>query len=104
MANVIINNIVPSDGDPEGLIEAQKGALFYKTGSLYKINYYGFFSASWQNVYFHPYNFSPVFLTSSDLDLIPAPNSGGYVYVKTLDSSSMGLKFLTYEAPYFSET
>jgi hypothetical protein len=100
---VTITGVIPSNGNPDGIVPATKGALFYKSGSLYKINYEGMSSSSWQSVYFNPFRKQPPFITQSDWDSIPVPETESYLYVKEVaDSTSVGWKYLSNKGPFIS--
>ena len=103
MRGVVIKHIVPSDGNPEGLIEAPEGALFYKSNKIYKINYGGMGSSVWKNVTFSPFNKSPIFLTNEDLSEVPIPYTGSYVYEKSVEGSAYGWKFLSNKGMSYSK-
>ena len=91
---MVIKGIVPSDGNPEKLISANVGALFSKSGSIYKVNYGGMSSSLWQNVTFDPFGKSPVFLTETDLNSVPTPDTGSYLYVKRSGVAGLGWSLL----------
>jgi hypothetical protein len=95
MANITIKGTIPSNGNPEGLVAADVGALFYKSGSFYKINYVGMSSSLWQNVVFDPFGKNRIFVTEEDLASIPTASNESMIYVKDTESSSFGWKFLT---------
>jgi hypothetical protein len=90
MANVVINGTIPSDGNPEGVIVASSGALFYKFNGLYKISYGGYTSGSfWQNVSFQPFTTNVLFQTVNDINSIPTASNGTYLYAKETGNGSM---------------
>ena len=90
----MVKGTVPSDGNPEKLISANVGALFSKTGSIYKVNYGGMSSSLWQNVTFDPFSKPAVFLTENDLGSVPTPDSGSYLYVKRSVTAELGWRLL----------
>ena len=103
MASIVINNIIPSDGNPEGIVSAPPGAFFYKSGSLYKLNVYGSSSPNWQGVSFQPYTLSPIFQNQNDLSSVPVPNSGVYLYLKNSGNSTTGWSFLSNDVVFLSK-
>jgi hypothetical protein len=79
--SLIFNTYIPSDGNPNGILDGPKNSLFYKSGSFYKINYDGVNSTTWQNVYFTEYKNSVYTLTEQDVSIL-TKLSGAFLYVK----------------------
>ena len=99
--DVVIYDKPPANGNPNGVIDAPKGSLFFKKGSFYKINYSGSNSTDWKNLYFQPYNIPSYFLTDDDVQLI-IPDTGSYLYNKTTESGIFtGWVFLSNKSPFF---
>lgn len=92
MSDVVIKGTIPSNGNPEGLIYAKKGTVFQKAGSIYKLNSV---EAGWQSVKFSPFSAGTVFLTASDLAGVSSPETGSYIYVKDIDGTKFGWRFLS---------
>lgn len=87
----------PPDGNPEGIIYAPQGALFFKTGSFYKLKYSGSNpSGDWENVRFGPTTNNFIYRTSADIDLLKRIETGSFLYIKsTSQSSNTGWKFVS---------
>jgi hypothetical protein len=102
MSNVVVKGMIPSDGNPEGLVEAPKGALFHKSGSIYKVNYEGMDSANWRNIFFIPYDKARIFWTVEDVGRIPTPSTGSAVYEKEIDGGKLGWRFLSDKGATYS--
>ena len=102
MSIIVYSNPV-TDGNPNGAIDAPKGAQFYKTGSFYKINYSGSLASGWQNVNFVPFNVSGYYLTDEDIKLLN-PDTGSFLYVKTTAmGSKTGWTLLSNKSPFVSK-
>lgn len=91
MSDVVIKGTIPSNGNPEGLIYAKKGTVFQKSGSSYKLNSV---EDGWQSVKFSPFSGGSIFLTESDVTSIPVPETGSYLYVKDIEGTKFGWRFL----------
>jgi len=65
MSQYINRNPAP-DGDPNGIIYAPNGALFFKTGSFYVLNTSGSSGGNWQDVFFQPTSKPFIFRTEQD--------------------------------------
>ena len=80
--SIIIRNTVGYYGDPNNVLDGPKGSQFYKTGSLYKINYSGSVASGWENLYFQQLGIPTYAITSEDLSLDQTA-TGSFLYVKT---------------------
>ena len=80
--SIIIRNTVGYYGDPNNVLDGPKGSQFYKTGSLYKINYSGSVASGWEDVYFQQLGIPTYSITSEDLSLNQI-STGSFLYVKT---------------------
>ena len=80
--SIIIRNTVGYYGDPNNVLDGPKGSQFYKTGSLYKINYSGSVASGWENLYFQQLGIPTYSITSEDLSLNQI-STGSFLYVKT---------------------
>lgn len=85
--DIILTTSVGPNGDPNGAIDAPKSALFYKSGSFYKINYSGSSSHNWQNVYLKNMSIPSYARTSEDVNL-QASNTGSFLYLKTTNGGN----------------
>jgi len=65
--SIIINRSLDAYGNPNGVIDAPKAALFYKTGSFYKINYSGSNSTNWEQVYVKTIGYPQFAISEQDL-------------------------------------
>lgn len=100
MSSISYNNRIPSDGNPEGIVDAPKGALFHKTGSFYKVNHSGSVATGWVNVYFNPPQQARYFLTAADISLLSV-DSGSWLYTKTTaQGTAYGWTLLSKETPF----
>lgn len=98
--SVFINRAPPVSGDPNGVIYAPKDALFFKSGSFYKINYSGSYGNDWQNLFFKKSVYSKYFYTLLDTALIKKIDTGSYLYVKTTNElSNTGWKLVSNKSP-----
>ena len=86
--NIILNASIGPDGNPNGIIDAPKSALFYKSGSFYSINYSGSDSPNWDRVYFQSFRNSKYYLTDRDIGLTDAA-TGSFLYLKTTNSKNL---------------
>ena len=80
--SIIIRNTIGYFGDPNNVLDGPKGSQFYKTGSLYKINYSGSVASGWENLYFQQLGIPTYSITSEDLSLNQI-STGSFLYVKT---------------------
>lgn len=85
--DVIFYSSPAYDGNPDGIIDAPKGAQFYKSGSFYKINYSGSVSPNWQNVRFIAIS-SPAYVLSPQDEIVTQYSTGSYLYVKSTNKGT----------------
>lgn len=98
--SITYSNKLPSNGSPEGIIDAPKGALFHKTGSFYKLNNSGSSAAGWVDVYFVPYSVPNYYLTAGDISLLTV-DSGSWLYTKTTpQGTTYGWELLSRGTPF----
>ena len=98
--DIIINGSLNSKGDPNGVVDAPKSSLFYKTGSFYKINYTGSYSTNWQNVFVRSFGIPNFAVTVEDLK-IQAVETGSFFYVKTTNEGNLqGWVLLANKTPF----
>jgi hypothetical protein len=102
--DVIFYSSPAYDGNPNGIINAQKGTQFYKSGSFYKINYEGADPSSWQNVRFVAISYPKYLITTQD-DAITQYSTGSYLYIKSTNKgSSLGWTLLAKDVNAFVHT
>jgi hypothetical protein len=82
----IFYNTYPISGSPEGLILANKNALFFTRGDFSRINYTG--TGSWVDVTYKARRTPSQYEFSQSIDTTPI------TYVKTTDGSTTGWTFL----------
>ena len=100
--NIILNASIGPDGNPNGIIDAPKAALFYKIGNVYSINYSGSNSPNWDIVYFQSFRNSKYYLTDEDIGLT-VTDTGSFLYLKTTNSKNLnGWLFLGNKRPFIS--
>lgn len=100
MSQYINRNPTP-DGDPNGIIYAPNGALFFKTGSFYVLNTSGSSGGNWQDVFFRPTSNPFIFRTEQDIALLTRIETGSFLYIKTTDNSyNTGWKFVSNKTPF----
>jgi hypothetical protein len=99
--SLFIKRNPPPDGNPNGIIYAPQGALFFKTGSFYKINYSGSkHNGVWENVFFRRTTTNFVYKTLEDVELLRQIETGSFFYVKnTSEISNTGWKFVSNKRP-----
>jgi hypothetical protein len=102
--SLIINKAPPPDGNPEGILNAPLNALFFKTGSFYKINNSGSDAIGWDDVYFS-YFYGPFSMrTAQDIELLENIELGTYLYVKTTEQVyNTGWKLLSKKSPFYPQ-
>jgi len=95
MNSITYNTAIPADGNPNGIVDGPLGALFYKNGPFYKVNYTGSSGGNWQEVYFVPTNTPSYYITAADAQLLASINTGSYLYTKTtIQGTPYGWSFL----------
>lgn len=100
--SINLNVNIPADGDPEGLIDAPQGALFFKNNIFYKLNLSGSLANTWQDVNFQRNTIPSYYLTEKDVELLSC-NTGSYLYVKTtVAGTPYGWEFLSNQSPFIS--
>jgi hypothetical protein len=98
--SIIYTTNIPPDGNPEGLVDAPQGALFYKNNNFYKLNTSGSVCNAWESVQFQPSSVSSYYLTQTDTQLL-SYYTGSYLYVKnTIAGTPYGWTLLS-NAPLF---
>jgi hypothetical protein len=69
----------PPDGNPNGIVYAPEGALFFKTGSFYRLKYSGSSqNGTWENVFFQPTTKNFVYRTVEDVELLSRTMTGSF--------------------------
>lgn len=100
MSQYINRNPAP-DGDPNGIVYAPEGALFFKTGSFYVINTSGSSVPNWQSVFFEPTSKPFIFRTEQDIRLLNQIETGSFLYIKTTSNLyNTGWKFVSNKSPF----
>ncbi len=97
--SITYNAKIPADGNPDGIVDAPKGALFHKNGAFYKVNKSGSGATTWESVYFKAYSGPNYYLTDADMQLLLA-STGSYLYTKnTIEGTPYGWAFLSNLSP-----
>jgi hypothetical protein len=92
--SITYNQKIPADGNPDGIVDGPKGAMFHKNGVYYKVNKTGSLGGSWESVFFISYNVPDYYLTDADIQLLEV-NTGSYLYTKdSIEGDLYGWKFL----------
>ena len=86
--DIILKASLDSKGNPNGVIDAPKAALFYKTGSFYKINYSGSNSTNWEQVYINSLGISSFAVTLEDIR-VQTVETGSFLYLKTTNIGNL---------------
>lgn len=99
--SLYINRNPAPDGNPNGIIDAPLGALFYKTGSFYMLNASGSGVGTWEDVFFQPTSKPFIFRTEQDIVLLKKIQTGSFLYAKTTNSLyNTGWKFISNKSPF----
>ena len=102
--SLYINRNPAPDGDPNGMIDAPVGALFFKTGSFYVLNISGSAGGSWEDVFFQPTSKPFIFRTEQDIRLLNQIETASFLYIKTTNNLyNTGRKFIGNKSPFIHQ-
>ena len=91
---------IPPTGNPDGIIDAPSGALFFKDGPFYKVNYSGSIASGWAIAEFKAYTTPDYYLGADDVQLLTV-DSGTALYTKTsISGTPYGWALLSNESPF----
>ena len=80
--SLVVNRKVPANGNPDGLLYATYGALFYKYNQFYWVNYQGTKSETWENVFFLASKEPAYNRTEEDVEMLRDITTGSFLYIK----------------------
>ena len=101
--SIIVINTAGYFGDPNNVLDGPEGSQFYKTGSIYKINYSGSVASGWEDVYFQPLGIPTYAITSEDLS-VGQTGTGSFLYVKTTKiGNKNGWTLLSNKSPFLQK-
>ena len=80
--SLVVHRKAPSDGNPNGLLYAPYGAIFYKANQFYWINYSGSHAETWENVFFKASKEPAYNRTEEDERMLHDIETGSFLYIK----------------------